>query len=368
MTDARSLVLIVDDEPANIRVLADLLRPDYDIVVALNGEQALGRALMAPAPDLILLDVMMPRMTGHEVCRRLKDDPPTRDIPVIFVTAMSAEEDENQGLALGAVDYITKPVVPSLVQARVKTHLSLSLARRELAGQNRILDRLVKERTRDLETTQDLTIFALATLAETRDNETGNHIRRTQRYMGVLAAELSSHPDFAAELTPGCIDLLVKSAPLHDIGKVGIPDEVLKKPGKLTPAEFAIMKCHPVYGRDAILASEALLGDQPNSFLRFAREIAYTHHEKWDGTGYPQGLAGDAIPLSGRLMAVADVYDALITRRVYKPPFSSAEAAGLIREGAGLHFDPRVVEAFLRVEPAFLAIAAQYQDPEAPDQ
>ena len=363
MTDARSLVLIVDDEPANIRVLADLLKPDHDIVVALNGEQALARAVMAPAPDLILLDVMMPRMTGHEVCTRLKADAATRDIPVIFVTAMSAEEDEGAGLALGAVDYIIKPVVPSLVQARVRTHLALSQARRELAGQNQRLDQLVKERTQDLEITQDVTIFALATLAETRDNETGNHIRRTQRYMGVLAGELSRHPDFAAELDPASIDLMVKSAPLHDIGKVGIPDEVLKKPGKLTPAEYEIMKQHPAFGRDAILASETLLGDRPNSFLRFAREIAYTHHERWDGTGYPQGLAGDAIPLSGRLMAVADVYDALITRRVYKPPFTSAEAAGIIREGEGLHFDPRIVQAFLRVEPAFLAIAGQYEDP-----
>ncbi|HEX5806398.1 MAG TPA: two-component system response regulator [Macromonas sp.] len=362
MNTAPDTILIVDDEPFNINVLMESLKASYRLMAARSGEQALQRVEGEQRPDLILLDVMMPQMDGHEVCHRLKANPATRDIPVIFVTAMDDELDEAKGFEIGAVDYITKPISPSIVRARVRTQLALAHAHRELANQNLHLERLVRERTADLEATQDVTILAMATLAETRDNETGNHIRRTQHYVKALAEVLREHPAFAAELTDVAIDLLYKSAPLHDIGKVGIPDGVLLKPDKLTTAEMEIMKHHARFGRDAILIAEAGLGDKESSFLRYAREIAYTHHERWDGNGYPQGLAGDDIPVSGRLMAVADVYDALISRRVYKPPFSHEKAVQIITEGAGGHFDPRIVAAFLQIENRFRAIAAEFRD------
>jgi putative two-component system response regulator len=363
MGDERQTILIVDDEPININVLMECLKSDYRLLAARDGEQALKRATGTPAPDLVLLDVMMPEMDGHEVCRRLKANPATANIPVIFVTAMSGDDDEAAGLALGAVDYLTKPVVLPIVQARVRTHLALRRAREELADQNRILEERVVERTRELAQTQDVTILAMATLAETRDNETGNHIRRTLAYVRELALVLRERkPQLAEQLNDGVIDLLYKSAPLHDIGKVGIPDRILLKPGPLDADEFAIMKHHPRYGRDAILAAEAHLGDGQTSFLRFAREIAYTHHEKWDGSGYPEGLAGEEIPLSGRLMAIADVYDALISRRVYKPAYPHEKAVAMILEGRGLHFDPELVDLFGEIEGSFATIAARFSD------
>lgn len=359
-------ILIVDDEPFNINVLMESLKADYRLVAARNGEQALSRVAGETRPDLILLDVMMPGMDGHEVCRRLKADPVTAGIPVVFVTAMTDEQDETRGFELGAVDYISKPISPPIVRARVRTQLALARANQALANQNLHLERLVQERTHDLQVTQDVTIMALATLAETRDNETGNHIRRTQHYVKALAEVLREHPDFADALNDRTIELLYKSAPLHDIGKVGIPDGVLLKPDRLTTAEMDIMKHHPRYGRDAILVAEQGLGDQESSFLRFAREIAYTHHERWDGNGYPEGLAGDAIPLSGRLMAVADVYDALISRRVYKPPFSHQKAVQIITDSSGAHFDPRIVTAFLQIESRFHDISNQFRDEPEP--
>ncbi|HEX5805306.1 MAG TPA: two-component system response regulator [Macromonas sp.] len=362
MSTSLETILIVDDDAFNIGVLMESLKSSYRLVAARNGEQALARVTQGSLPDLILLDVMMPHMDGHEVCRRLKANPATRDIPVIFVTAMNEDQDEARGFEAGAVDYITKPLSPQVVRARVRTQLALARAHRELADQNLHLERLVRARTKDLEATQNVTILAMATLAETRDNETGNHIRRTQHYIKALAEALRQHPDFAAELSDQTIELLYKSAPLHDIGKVGIPDNVLLKPDRLTPAEMETMKKHARYGRDAILAAEVGLGDKPSSFLRYAREIAYTHHERWDGNGYPQGLAGDAIPLSGRLMAVADVYDALISRRVYKPPFSHEKAVQIIRDSAGAHFDPRIAAAFLQIEDRFRAIANEFRD------
>ena len=361
MNEKRPTVLIVDDEPVNISVLMDLLKEEYRLVAARNGRQALERVEGSP-PDLILLDIMMPEMDGYEVCRRLKEDPQSRHIPVIFISAMSADEDETRGLELGAVDYITKPISPAIVTARVRTHLSLKQARQELAEQNLILEERVRERTAELATTQDVTILAMASLAETRDNETGNHIRRTQHYIKVLAEELAKQPPYSEQLTAEIIELLYKSAPLHDIGKVGIPDHVLLKPGKLTDEEFMIMKGHPGLGLHAITTAEKLLGDRDTSFLRHARDIAYTHHEKWDGSGYPQRLKGEEIPLSGRLMAVADVYDALITKRVYKDAFSHEKAVEIIREGSGSHFDPAVVEAFERVVEGFREVAERFSD------
>jgi putative two-component system response regulator len=317
-----------------------------------------------PRPDLILLDIMMPGMDGYEVCQQLKADPKTAGIPVVFLTAKVEVEDEQKGFDVGAVDYITKPISPPIVLARVKTQLTLKAAADFLRDKNAFLETEVARRTRQVSTIQDVTIMAMASLAETRDNETGNHIRRTQNYVRLLAQELQRQGKFTAQLTAESIELLYKSAPLHDIGKVGIPDSILLKPGKLTPEEFAVMKTHTTLGRDAILAAEKLL-DEPNSFLEYAREIAYCHQEKWDGSGYPQGLAGETIPVSARLMAVADVYDALISRRVYKPPFPHAEALEIIRAGRSSHFDPAMVDAFVAIAEQFRAVAERFQDTES---
>ena len=362
MTEQKPRILIVDDEPINLKVLSDLLRDSYTLSVAKDGPSALARLAAGTPPDLVLLDIMMPGMDGIAVCEQMKRDPTTAGVPVIFVTAMGQPHDETRGFDVGAVDYITKPISPPVVQARVKTHIALVQAQRRLSEQNRDLERRVAQRTQELAHTQDVTIRALASLAETRDNETGNHIKRTQRYVRVLAERLRENSAFAPLLDERTIDLLFKSAPLHDIGKVGIPDAILLKPGKLTDEEFEIMKTHTTLGRDAILAAEEEPGDRNNSFLRLACEIAYGHQEKWDGTGYPQGVAGTDIPLSARLMAVADVYDALISRRVYKPPFSHQQAVEIIHAGRGKHFDPDVVDAFSQVLGDFHEIAESFKD------
>lgn len=358
---AQATILVVDDTPENLALMRGLLKHQYKTLFATEGEQALRLARQGGPVDLILLDIMMPVMDGYEVCRQLKADPRTRDIPVIFLTAKSQVDDERQGLELGAVDYLTKPISPPLLMARVHNHLLLKQARDVLANQNDALEQAVRARTRALMETQDATIYAMSALAETRDNETGNHIRRTQRYVRALALALRRDPGYAQRLGDEVVELLFKSAPLHDIGKVGIPDRILLKPDRLDEAEWDIMKRHVELGRDAIASAEAQLSDE-SSFLQLAREIAYCHHEKWDGSGYPQGLKGEAIPLSARLMAVADVYDALISRRVYKPPFPHAQAVKLITEGAGRHFDPVLVQVFLDVEDEFLRIAQQYAD------
>jgi putative two-component system response regulator len=361
-TDEKPRILVVDDEPINIKVMVDLLRNDYVLSVAKDGPQALARMAGDTPPDLVLLDVMMPGMDGIEVCRRLKSDERTRDVPVIFITAMGQAHDETRGFEAGAVDYVTKPISPPVMIARVRTHLALLDARRRLANQNLELERRVAERTRQLAETQDITIRALASLAETRDNETGNHIRRTQHYVRALALHLRRDDRFAARLDDATVDLLFKSAPLHDVGKVGIPDAVLLKPDRLSNDEFEVMKGHPSLGHDALLSAQTKAGETESSFLRIAREIAYGHHEKWDGSGYPQKLAGEAIPLSARLMAVADVYDALISRRCYKPAFPHQKAVDIITEGRGSHFDPDVVDAFLAIVDEFSAIAGRYAD------
>ncbi len=365
MTDAtdKQTVLVVDDTPDNIALVSSLLKDLYKTKIATGGAKALAIAKTDSPPDLILLDIMMPEMDGYEVCGRLKADERTRDIPVIFLTAKSQIEDEERGLDLGAVDYITKPISPPILLARVKTHLALKEARDFLRDQNAILEQKVAERTKQLSEVQDVTILAMATLAETRDNETGNHIRRTQNYVRALAVKLRDHPRFSEFLTDENIELLYKSAPLHDIGKVGIPDRVLLKADTLTDEEFEIMKTHTTMGRDAIAVAEEKL-DITHSFLRLAREIAHFHQEKWDGTGYPEGLSGNDIPLSARLMAVADVYDALISRRVYKPAFSHDDATGVIRDGRGTHFDPDVVDAFLAIADECREIAARFTDAE----
>jgi len=347
--DGKDCILIVDDEALNLAVLTDLFKGQYQILVAKDGEQALRRAAGTPRPDFILLDIMMPGMDGYTVCRHLKADPATRGIPVMFVSALDQEDNEAFGIELGAVDYLTKPISPPVAKARVKAHLA---AHRQAAS----MERLVAERTRALVATRDATISALANLAEARDNDTGDHIRRTQAYVHILAEELRGHPKFRQFLTEPHIELLYKSAMLHDIGKVGIPDRILLKPGPLTAEEYATMKHHTVIGRDTLLAAEAML-DEESNFLHFARDTAYTHHERWDGRGYPQGLAGEQIPLCGRLMALADVYDALVSRRVYKLAFSHDEAARIILGERGRQFDPDVVDAFHAAQMQFREVA-----------
>ena len=374
----RMTVLVVDDTKENLTVIGQLLRPHYHVRVANSGARALQAVGVAPRPDLILLDVMMPDMDGYEVLRQLREQPQGQDIPVIFVTALAADTDEEHGLSLGAVDYVTKPIKPALLLARVRAQLELKKARDGLADQNAYLDAEVHRRMAENELIKDVSLYALAALAEKRDNETGNHLHRTQGYVALLIELLGEHPRFQAELAdPDYRERVIKAAPLHDIGKVGIADAILLKPGKLTPAEFEVMKTHAMIGAQAlegsiqqvlaVRAERGLLDDEAVScnaldFLQVARQIAGGHHEKWDGSGYPLGLKGDAIPLPARLMAVADVFDALISRRHYKEPFPPEQVLHIMSEGCGRHFDPDVANAFLTHVPEFAAIARRYGD------
>ena len=354
-------VLVVDDSPSVLSLVTTVLGEHYRVMAACDGLKALEIAHFNAPPDLILLDVMMPGLDGYAVCQRLKADPQTVNIPVIFLTARNEDEDEMQGFSLGAADYITKPISPPVLHARVKTHLMLKASADFLRDKNAFLEKEVTRRTDEVRAIQDVTIFMMASLAETRDIETGNHILRTQHYVRKLALSLQKHPRFAAVLTDSYIDLLFKSAPLHDLGKVGIPDSILLKPGPLTPEEYVVMKTHTTLGRDAVEAAECRLG-RPVAFLQCAKEIAYSHQEKWDGSGYPQGLAGEDIPIAARLMAVADVYDALISRRVYKPSMTHDAAVQHIHEERDRHFDPAVVDAFLEIQDDFCKIALRYAD------
>jgi len=303
----------------------------------------------------------MPEMDGYEVCERLKKNPATAHVPVIFLTARIEVEDETHAFECGAVDFITKPVIPPVVLSRVNAHLQVKKITDILRNQNDFLDAEVQRRTIELSAIQDVTIMVMTSLAETRDNETGNHIRRTQNYVKLLAESLRRRGHFADQLSDRQIELLFKSAPLHDIGKVGIPDNILLKPGRLTEQEWEVMRTHAKLGKDSIARAEAELGLEVD-FLKSAKEIAVAHHEKWDGSGYPYGLAGDQIPLAARLMALADVYDALISRRVYKAPMAHEQAVEIILQSRDRHFDPRVVDAFLEAEAAFKSISLKYAD------
>jgi len=353
-------IVAVDDSPGIRQLIQKVAGTVARVTTAPGGAELFELLENGEKVDLILLDVSMPEMSGYEVIQHLKDKPETQSTPVIFLTAHDNKDFEEKGLRLGAVDYITKPISPATLIARVQNHLELKAARDHIVSQNEILEQRVQERTRELALTQDLTILSLASLAETRDNETGNHIRRTQSYVRILADHLLETGVYADQLSPEINALLEKSAPLHDIGKVGVPDAVLLKPGKLDEAEFEIIKTHPYLGMAALQGAEDMLGT--TSFLRFAKEIVYSHHEKWDGSGYPQGLSGFDIPLSARLMAAADVYDALISKRVYKPPFSHEEAIELIVEGKGKHFDPAIVDAVVVVAGRFRETAERYKD------
>jgi putative two-component system response regulator len=347
-------VLAVDDTRLNLDVLVNTLGANHELAVALDGETALEMALESP-PDLILLDIMMPGLNGYEVLARLKEAPATREVPVIMLSALSDASTKARGFQLGAVDYVSKPFDVEELQARVRTHLTLGQTRKELRRSNEMLEEKVRARTRELIQTQQATIESMAALAEYRDPETGQHIHRVRGYVTLLAEELRALPRYRELLTRDYIELLSLSCPLHDIGKVGVPDHILLKPGPLTAEEFEEMKRHTEYGRDVIISVQKKLGAMP--FLRIAEDIVFTHHEKWDGSGYPKGLKGADIPLCGRIMALADVYDALISRRVYKAPFPHSKAMEIIIEGAGTHFDPDLVTIFADFAPGFRQVA-----------
>ncbi len=359
--DGRPTVLLVDDTPNNLQIIRELLKGRYRIKVATDGEMALRIAGGTRPPDIILLDVIMPVIDGYEVCRMLKESPVTREIPVIFLTSLSERRQERVGLELGAADYVTKPVIPEVLLARVETQLRLNEAKNFFRERSHSLERMVRRRTRKLYKLQEALIVAMGSLAETRDNETGNHIRRTRRYVEIIAQALVTASDDGYRLSSEEADLIAKSAPLHDIGKVGVPDSILLKPGRLDDQEFEVMKQHTELGRNAILAAEAMLGE-PDGFLHHARDIVYHHHERWDGSGYPEGLAGAEIPLAARIMALADTYDALISRRVYKPAYDHATAIETIRQQSGRHFDPCLVELFMAHEAEIHRVAQAYAE------
>jgi putative two-component system response regulator len=358
----KAIVLIADAVPDNLLWLSSLLHEQYEVKLAADGHAVLRIAQEVPRPDLLLIDAALPELDGLTVCRQLKRIPDTAGIPVLLTIAQDEMAAEQQCFAAGAGDVLHTQLVADTVLARVATHLQLRRSSELLRHQRLHLEELVTETTQELTQMIDAVVWAMASLAETRDYETANHLRRIQHYITALARQLQTHPRFSHELSSRNIGFLYQAAPLHDIGKVGIPDAILLKPGRLTDEEFAQMKLHTVYGRNAIADVEQRLGFS-NNFLRFAREIAYSHQEKYDGSGYPQGLRDEAIPVSARLMAVADVYDALISKRVYKPAFTHETAIELIRQGSGEHFDPDVVDAMLMVEEQFMAIAAEFQDP-----
>jgi putative two-component system response regulator len=336
----RPTVLVVDDTPENIDVLNGILKQDYNVRVATSGDRALALARTEPPPDLILLDVMMPTIDGYEVCRRLKADYSTQRIPVIFITAMSEIEDETRGFDLGAVDYISKPVSPPVVRARVRTHL-------HLYDQKRHLIEMVRQRTHELEETRLQIIRRLGRAAEFKDDETGYHIIRMSHYSRMLGIA-AGMPEYRAEL-------LFNAAPMHDVGKIGVPDDILQKAGPLTQDEWTVVKRHPAVGA-------GIIGRHNNEMLEMARVIALTHHEKWDGSGYPRGLKGDAIPIVGRIVAVADAFDALTNVRPYKAAWPLEEAIAYLQREAGRHFDPKLVPKFIGLLPQIQAIMSQYSE------
>jgi putative two-component system response regulator len=354
----RATVLAVDDTPANLNLLAQLLGKHYRVQLAVSGAKALELALRRP-PDIVVLDVMMPEMDGYEVCRRLKADPRTADVPVVFLTALSSPDDETRGFEAGGADFVAKPFT---LQARVGTQLELKAWRDELKDRNAWLQRELDARLSEVERLHDATLFVMVALAEFRDEDTGNHVKRTQEYVRVLAEWLVANEHAPPELTRAAIAALVKAAPLHDIGKVAIPDGVLLKPGALTVEEWVVMKTHTTQGADLLQRAADRVGGEAGLMLHYGMQIARYHHEKWDGSGYPEGLAGKAIPIAARLMAVADVYDALLSRRPYKEPMPHDEAVSWIASQAGTHFDPLLIRALRDSQPQLLAIAQQWQD------
>lgn len=333
-------ILVIDDIPDNIHTLSGILSDEFKIKAATSGAKALKIANSFPRPHLILLDIMMPEMDGYEVCSILKSNPLTSDIPVIFVTAKAEVVDEQKGFEMGAVDYITKPVSPPIVKARVKTHIALY-------DQNLALSVQVKQRTEQLERSRLEIIQRLGRAAEYKDNETGMHVVRMSHYSRILAEQL--------DVSKRWVELVFQASPMHDIGKIGIPDNILGKPGKLDGDEWTVMQKHVNFGADIIGESDSLL-------LQMAKEIALYHHEKWDGSGYPHGTQGEAIPLSARIVAIADVFDALTSERPYKKAWPVEDAVALLEEGAGAHFDPNLVPIFISQLDEILKIKESFKD------
>ena len=331
LSNTKPTVLIVDDEPVNLQVLREILHKNYRLLFARDGHKALELAA-SERPDLILLDVMMPGLTGFDTCKQLKQQSQTQHIPVIFVTALSEESDESKGFDCGGVDYITKPVSPAIVRARVRTHLSLVH-----------MDELRETRLQIVQ--------RLGLAAEYKDNETGLHVIRMSHYSRILAR--------AAGFSEAAQEEILHAAPMHDIGKIGIPDAILAKPGKLDAEEWQVMQQHPAIGAH-------IIGDQSTELLQTARRIALYHHEKWDGSGYPEGLQGEAIPIEARIVAIADVFDALVTKRPYKDAWPVEKAVELIRSEAGKHFDPTLAELFLQELPAILEVRERWAEPDSP--
>ncbi|MBC3807112.1 two-component system response regulator [Undibacterium seohonense] len=329
--DERPKILVVDDAPTNLQILRQVLHDDYRLLFALDGDKALKLA-QEELPNLILLDVMMPGLTGLETCQQLKANPATKAIPVIFVTALSDASDESAGFAVGAVDYITKPISPPVVRARVKTHLSL-------------VD------VNELHKTRLQIIQCLGRAAEYRDNETGLHVIRMSHYSRILA--------LAAGFSEAQADLLFNAAPMHDIGKIGTPDHVLLKPGKLDQDEWTLMQKHVLMGAE-------ILGEHDSPLLQMARLIALYHHEKFDGSGYPHRVSGTAIPIEARIVAIADVFDALTSIRPYKKAWEVADAVDLLRSEKGKHFDPELVDLFIDQLPSIVEIKEKYAEDNAP--
>ncbi|MGF1694313.1 two-component system response regulator [Vibrio lamellibrachiae] len=341
----KPVILVVDDIPDNIHTLSGILSDEFKIKAATSGKKAIQIANTSPKPHLILLDIMMPEMDGYEVCRKLKSNPITADIPIIFVTAKAEIVDEQKGFEMGAVDYITKPISPPIVKARVQTHIALHNQNLELAVK-------VKQRTEQLEQTRLEIIQRLGRAAEYKDNETGMHVIRMSHYSRIIAEQLDVNQRWK--------ELVFQASPMHDIGKIGIPDYVLGKPGKLDADEWDIMQKHVEIGG-------AIIGDSDSLLLQMAREIALYHHEKWDGSGYPHGAKGEDIPLSARIVAIADVFDALTSERPYKKAWSIEKTTALIQEEAGRHFDPNLVTVFLGQLDQVLKIKDSFSDNETND-
>ncbi|MCL4217452.1 MAG: response regulator [Candidatus Hydrogenedentes bacterium] len=335
----------------------------YLVDTAMDGETALNKIAESP-PDVILLDLIMPGMHGLEVCERLKGAPSTRHIPIIIITGISEHETNVKALELGADDFLVRPFDSLLLNARIHSSVRSKFLQDQILTYQHQLEERVRERTAEIERTQQVTIFSLAKLAESRDPETGQHLDRIRRYVRILAAALSTKAKFSSLIDEQYVERLYLSSPLHDIGKVGIPDQILLKPGKLSTHEFEIMKTHTIIGGDTLKAADEEAG--AGSFLAMGKKIAYSHHERWDGTGYPYGLSGEAIPLTGRITAVADVYDALSSRRPYKEPFSHEKSKAIILEGKGSHFDADVIDAFLECEQHFCSIRESFSGEEGP--